>query len=98
MKAAMRYRPLGRSGIHVSPYALGTMNFGAMANSDHQAVAAIIHRALDAGINLIDTADVYSAGESEEIVGKAIKDRRDEVILATKFANPMGQGPNQRGG
>ena len=93
----MQYRPLGRSGIHVSPYALGTMNFGAMANNDHDAATAIIHRALDAGINLIDTADVYSLGESEQIVGKAIKGRRDDVVLATKFSNPMGQAPNQRG-
>jgi aryl-alcohol dehydrogenase-like predicted oxidoreductase len=98
MEAAMQYRPLGRSGIRVSPYALGAMNFGAMANNDHEAATAIVHRALDAGINLIDTADVYSAGESEEIVGKAIKSRRDDVVLATKFSNPMGQGPNQRGG
>ncbi|MFB7718442.1 aldo/keto reductase [Nocardia sp. NPDC056100] len=94
----MHYRPLGRSGIHVSPYALGAMNFGAMGNTDHDAVTAIIHRALDAGINLIDTADVYSVGESEEIVGKAIKGRRDEVVLATKFSNPMSYAPNQRGG
>jgi aryl-alcohol dehydrogenase-like predicted oxidoreductase len=94
----MHYRPLGRSGIHISPYALGTMNFGAMANNDHEAATAIIHRALDAGINLIDTADVYSHGESEQIVGKAIKGRRDEVVLATKFSNPMGHDPNQRGG
>jgi aryl-alcohol dehydrogenase-like predicted oxidoreductase len=93
----MQYRPLGRSGIHVSPYALGAMNFGAMANNDHDAASAIIHRALDAGINLIDTADVYSLGESEQIVGKAIKGRRDDVVLATKFSNPMGQAPNHRG-
>jgi aryl-alcohol dehydrogenase-like predicted oxidoreductase len=97
MEAAMQYRPLGRSGIHISPYALGTMNFGAMANNDHEAATAIIHRALDAGINLIDTADVYSHGESEQIVGKAIKGRRDDVVLATKFSNPMSQAPNQRG-
>jgi aryl-alcohol dehydrogenase-like predicted oxidoreductase len=98
METAMQYRPLGRSGIHISPYALGTMNFGAMANNDHEAATAIIYRALDAGINLIDTADVYSHGESEQIVGKAIKGRRDEVVLATKFSNPMSQAPNQRGG
>ena len=94
----MKYRPLGRSGIHVSPYALGAMNFGAMANDDHDAVTAIVHRALDAGINLIDTADVYSHGESEQIVGKAIRGRRDDVVLATKFSNPMGRTPNERGG
>jgi aryl-alcohol dehydrogenase-like predicted oxidoreductase len=68
-----------------------------MANNDHEAAAAIIYRALEAGINLIDTADVYSRGESEQIVGKAIKGRRDDVVLATKFSNPMGESPNQRG-
>jgi aryl-alcohol dehydrogenase-like predicted oxidoreductase len=94
----MQYRPLGRTGIHVSPYALGTMNFGVMANADHDEAIRIIHAALDAGINLIDTADVYSHGESEQIVGEAIKARRDEVVLATKFSNPMGDSPNQRGG
>jgi aryl-alcohol dehydrogenase-like predicted oxidoreductase len=93
----MRYRTLGRTGIQVSPYALGAMNFGAMGNADHDDSIRIIHRALDAGINLIDTADVYSRGESEEIVGQAIKARRDDVVLATKFANPMGESPNQRG-
>ncbi|MER5889579.1 aldo/keto reductase [Streptomyces sp. NPDC001941] len=94
----MQYRSLGRSGIKVSPYALGAMNFGALANNDHDAVTQMIHRALDAGMNLIDTADVYSLGESEEIVGKAIAGRRDDVVLATKFSNPMGQGPNRGGG
>jgi aryl-alcohol dehydrogenase-like predicted oxidoreductase len=94
----MRYRTLGRTGIQVSPFALGAMNFGAMANLGHDESIRIIHRALDAGINLIDTADVYSRGESEEIVGKAIKGRRDDVVLATKFANPMGEDPNRQGG
>jgi aryl-alcohol dehydrogenase-like predicted oxidoreductase len=94
----MQHRPLGRTGIHVSPYALGTMNFGVMANADHDEATRIIHKALDAGINLIDTADVYSRGESEQIIGEAIKGRRDEVVLATKFSNPMGDSPNQRGG
>jgi aryl-alcohol dehydrogenase-like predicted oxidoreductase len=93
----MRYRTLGRTGIQVSPYALGAMNFGAMSNPDHDDSTRVIHRALDAGINLIDTADVYSSGESEEIVGKAVKDRRDDVVLATKFANPVGDAPNRRG-
>jgi aryl-alcohol dehydrogenase-like predicted oxidoreductase len=93
----MHYRILGRTGIQISPYALGTMNFGAMFDTDRESSIAIVHRALDAGINLIDTADVYSRGESEEIVGKAIKGRRDEVVLATKFSNPMGDLPNQRG-
>jgi aryl-alcohol dehydrogenase-like predicted oxidoreductase len=93
----MHYRTLGRTGIQISPYALGAMNFGAMSNADHDDSIRIIHRALDAGINLIDTADVYSRGESEEIVGKAVKGRRDDVVLATKFSNPMGEAPNQRG-
>jgi aryl-alcohol dehydrogenase-like predicted oxidoreductase len=93
----MRYRTLGRTGIQVSPYALGAMMFGAMGNPDHDDSIRIIHRALDAGVNLIDTADVYSSGESEEIAGKALKGRRDDVVLATKFANPMGDAPNQRG-
>jgi aryl-alcohol dehydrogenase-like predicted oxidoreductase len=93
----MRYRTLGRTGIQVSPYALGTMNFGRFATADHDDASRIIHRALDAGINFIDTADVYSNGESEEIVAKALAGRRDDVVLATKFSNPIGQGPNQRG-
>jgi aryl-alcohol dehydrogenase-like predicted oxidoreductase len=93
----MHYRTLGRTGIQVSPYALGAMNFGAMANRDHSDSIRIIHKALDAGINLIDTADVYSLGESEEIVGQALKGRRDDVVLATKFANPMGEAPNRQG-
>ena len=94
----MEYRPLGRTGVHVSPLCLGTMMFGAWGNPDHDDSIRIIHRALDAGVNFIDTADVYSAGESEEIVGKAIKDRRDDVVLATKFFMPMGEDPNRRGG
>jgi aryl-alcohol dehydrogenase-like predicted oxidoreductase len=74
------------------------MMFGAWGNTDHDDSIRIIHRALDAGINFVDTADVYSAGESEEIVGKALKGRRDDVVLATKFFMPMGEDPNQRGG
>lgn len=74
------------------------MMFGAWGNTDHDDSIRVIHHALDAGINLIDTADVYSAGESEEIVGKAIKGRRDDVVLATKFFMPMGEDPNMRGG
>ncbi|MGK5739983.1 aldo/keto reductase [Micromonospora sp. URMC 103] len=93
----MRYRSLGRTGIQVSPYALGTMMFGALGNPDHDGSIRIIHRALDAGINLIDTADVYSYGESEEIVGKALKGRRDGVVLASKVHYPMGEDPNNRG-
>jgi aryl-alcohol dehydrogenase-like predicted oxidoreductase len=80
----MEYRTLGRTGMHVSQYALGAMMFGAMGNPDHDESIRIIHKALDAGINLVDTADMYSAGESEEIVGKALRGRRDEVVLATK--------------
>jgi aryl-alcohol dehydrogenase-like predicted oxidoreductase len=93
----MEYRPLGRTGVHVSKLCLGTMMFGAWGNPDHDDSIRIIHRALDAGINFVDTADVYSAGESEEIVGKALKGRRDDVVLATKFWGPMGEDPNQRG-
>ncbi|MDQ6729028.1 MAG: aldo/keto reductase [Actinomycetota bacterium] len=93
----MHYRTLGRTGIQVSPYALGTMNFGAMLNPGGEDSTRLVHRALDGGVNLIDTADVYSGGESEEIVGRAIKGRRDDIVLATKFSNPMGEGPNRRG-
>ena len=93
----MRYRTLGRTGIKVSPYALGAMMFGAVGNPDHDDSIRIIHKALDAGINFIDTADAYSRGESEEIVGKALKGRRDDVVLATKLHLPMGDDPNQGG-
>src|ERR1700730_17150508 len=93
----MRYRTLGRTGIKVSPYALGAMMFGAVGNPDHDESIRIIHKALDAGINFVDTADAYSGGESEEIVGKALKGRRDDVVLATKLHLPMGDDPNQRG-
>lgn len=93
----MNYRTLGRTGIKVSPYCLGAMMFGAVGNPDHDDSIRIIHKALDAGINFIDTADFYSRGESETIVGKAIKDRRDNVVLATKAHLPMGADPNQQG-
>ncbi|MGW3347056.1 aldo/keto reductase [Nonomuraea rubra] len=93
----MRTRPLGRTGIQVSPYCLGTMMFGRVGNPDHDDCVRIIHRALDAGINVIDTADVYSSSETEEIVGKALKGRRDDVILATKVNGPMGEDPNRAG-
>jgi aryl-alcohol dehydrogenase-like predicted oxidoreductase len=93
----MRYRTLGRTGIKVSPYTLGAMMFGAVGNPDHDESIRIIHRALDAGINVIDTAPAYSAGESEEIVGKALKGRRDDVILATKVHRVMGDEPIQGG-
>jgi aryl-alcohol dehydrogenase-like predicted oxidoreductase len=94
----MHYRSLGRTGIKVSPYCLGAMMFGKLANPDHDECLRMIHRALDAGINFIDTADRYSDGESEEIVGKALKGRRDDVVLATKVFGPMGDDPNRRGG
>ncbi|MFC9080032.1 aldo/keto reductase [Streptomyces sp. NPDC057062] len=94
----MKRRILGGTGMSVSEYALGAMMFGAMGNTDHDESIRMIHRALDAGVNLIDTADVYSAGESEVIVGKALKGRRDEVVLATKFGLPMGEDANRRGG
>jgi aryl-alcohol dehydrogenase-like predicted oxidoreductase len=93
----MKYRTLGRTGIRVSPYALGAMMFGAAGNPDHDDSIRIIHKALDAGINFVDTADAYSRGESEEIVGKALKGRRDDIVLATKLWMPMGDDPNQRG-
>src|SRR3954465_15747073 len=93
----MEYRPLGRTGVQVSKLCLGTMMFGAWGNTDHDDSTRIIHRALDAGINFVDTADVYSAGESEEIVGKALKGRRDNVVLATKVSVPMDDDPNHRG-
>ena len=80
----MRMRTLGGTGIKVSPYCLGAMMFGAWGNPDHQESIRIIHAALDGGINFVDTADVYSAGESEEIVGQALRGRRDDVVLATK--------------
>jgi aryl-alcohol dehydrogenase-like predicted oxidoreductase len=93
----MKYRTLGRTGIKVSAYALGAMMFGAAGNPDHDDSVRIIHKALDAGVNFVDTADVYSHGESEEIVGKALKGRRDDIVLATKLRLPMGDDPNQQG-
>jgi aryl-alcohol dehydrogenase-like predicted oxidoreductase len=93
----MDYRPLGRTGVKVSPLCLGAMMFGAWGNPDHDESVRIIHRALDGGINFIDTADVYSRGESEEIVAKALKGRRDQIVLATKVHGAMGSGPNRRG-
>ncbi|MFF9126637.1 aldo/keto reductase [Streptomyces sp. NPDC014889] len=93
----MKYRTLGRTGIKVSPYCLGAMMFGAIGNPDHDDSIRVIHKALDAGINFVDTADAYSHGESEVIVGKALQGRRDNVVLATKAHLPMGDDPNQRG-
>src|SRR6195952_80059 len=93
----MEMRTLGRTGVKVSPLCLGAMMFGAWGNQDHDDSIKIIHTALDAGINFVDTADMYSFGESEEIVGKALQGRRDDVILATKFHMPMDKDPNHRG-
>ncbi|MBF0687288.1 MAG: aldo/keto reductase [Cellulomonas sp.] len=91
------YRTLGRTGVQVSPLTLGTMNFGAWGNPDHEDSAAILHRALDAGINVVDTADVYSRGESETIVGKALAGRRDDVVLATKVHGRLSDEVNHAG-
>jgi aryl-alcohol dehydrogenase-like predicted oxidoreductase len=93
----MEQRMLGRTGVSVSKLCLGAMMFGAWGNTDHDESIRIIHRALDAGINFVDTADVYAAGESEQIVGKALKGRRDDVVLATKVHFPMGEEPNHQG-
>ena len=94
----MDYRTLGTTGTKVSPLCLGAMMFGAWGNPDHDDSIRVIHRALDAGINFVDTADVYSRGESEEIVGKALAGgRRDNVVLATKVHGTMGDDPNQFG-
>jgi aryl-alcohol dehydrogenase-like predicted oxidoreductase len=95
----MDYRPLGRTGVSVSSLCLGAMMFGPFGNPDHDDAVRIVHRALDAGINFIDTADMYSYGESEEIVGKALAGgRRDDVVLATKVGLPFGDDVNARGG
>jgi aryl-alcohol dehydrogenase-like predicted oxidoreductase len=94
----MQMRVLGSTGVRVSPLCLGAMMFGAWGNPDHDESARIIHRALDAGVNFVDTADVYAAGESEEIVGKALAGRRrDLVVLATKAHGAMGDDVNERG-
>ena len=94
----VEYRELGRTGVSVSPLCLGAMMFGAWGNPDHEDSIRVIHHALDAGINFVDTADVYARGESEEIVGKALKGRRDSVVLATKVHGGMHDtDPNMRG-
>ena len=92
----MEYRTLGQSGLKVSLVGLGTNNFG--GRSDEAASQRVIDAAVDAGVNLFDTADVYSAGRSEEIIGRGLKGRRDDVVIATKFRSPMGDGPNHQGG
>ncbi|MFF0171596.1 aldo/keto reductase [Micromonospora profundi] len=93
----MRYRTLGGTGIEVSTHCLGTMMFGAVGNPDHDDCVRIVHTALDEGINFVDTADMYGQGESEQIVGKALRGRRDDVVLATKVHFPMGEGRNRGG-
>jgi len=93
----MEQRTLGRTGVSVSTYCLGAMMFGRMGNPDHDECVRIMHRAFEAGVNFVDTADVYSRGESEEIVAKAIAGRRDDIVLATKFHAPMSEDPNMRG-
>jgi aryl-alcohol dehydrogenase-like predicted oxidoreductase len=99
----MEYRQLGRSGLRVSALTMGTMTFGGkgdfanVGNTETDEARRQVDMCLDAGINMIDTADVYSTGRSEEIVGEAIKGRRDDVLLATKVRMPMGPGPNDAG-
>jgi aryl-alcohol dehydrogenase-like predicted oxidoreductase len=93
----MRFRTLGSTGVTVSELTIGTSMLGALGNPDHDQCVEIIHAGLDAGINLVDTSDAYSRGESETIVGKALVGRRDEVVLATKFHVAMADGPNHSG-
>jgi aryl-alcohol dehydrogenase-like predicted oxidoreductase len=94
----VRYRFLGRTGVRVSEYMLGSMSYGSDGNTDESECIGIVHAALDRGINFIDTADTYSHGEAEQIVGKAISGRRDKIVLATKFRLPAGDGQNEQGG
>lgn len=93
----MLHRTLGSTGVQVSRFGLGTMVLGLWGNRDRDECRRIIHGALDAGVNLVDTADMYGAGENEEIVGAALRGRRDDVVLATKFHHPMGDDRNRRG-
>jgi aryl-alcohol dehydrogenase-like predicted oxidoreductase len=93
----VRYRALGRSGIEVSTLTLGTMMFGSWGNEDVEACVRMVDRAIDAGITTFDTADIYDAGHSEEILGQAIRGRRDGLVIATKCGNPMSDDPSQRG-
>jgi aryl-alcohol dehydrogenase-like predicted oxidoreductase len=95
---AMQYRTLGRTGVQVSTLVLGAMNFGRLGGTSQDDVDTLVGTALDAGINLIDTADMYGQGESEEMVGKAIAGRRDDIVLATKATLPMGDDRNRQGG
>ncbi|QLH22369.1 aldo/keto reductase [Streptomyces sp. Rer75] len=93
----MLYRTLGRTGVQASTLALGAMNFGAIGRTTQEEATAIVDAALEGGINVIDTADMYSGGQSEEMVGKAIAGRRDDIVLATKAGMPMGDEHNHRG-
>ncbi|MEU1048875.1 aryl-alcohol dehydrogenase-like predicted oxidoreductase [Streptomyces ambofaciens] len=93
----MQYRTLGRTGVQVSSLALGAMNFGSIGRTTQEEATALVDAALEAGINLIDTADMYGGGESEEMVGKAIAGRRDDIVLATKARMPMSDEPNHQG-
>jgi aryl-alcohol dehydrogenase-like predicted oxidoreductase len=93
----MQYRTLGRTGVRVSALCFGAMMFGGWGNTDEDECIRMLHAALDGGINFVDTADVYSEGRSEEVVGKGLKGRRDDVVLATKVHGEMGPGQNQRG-
>ncbi|MFJ6623424.1 aldo/keto reductase [Kitasatospora sp. NPDC091335] len=93
----MQYRTLGRTGVQVSSLALGAMNFGRIGRTSQDEATAIVDAAIAAGINLIDTADVYGGGDSEEMIGKAIADRRDDIVLATKAGLPTGEERNHRG-
>lgn len=93
----MQYRTLGRTGVQVSTLALGAMNFGAIGRTTQDEATAIVDAALDGGINVIDTADMYGAGESEKMVGKAIAGRREDIVLATKAVLPMSDERNHQG-
>jgi aryl-alcohol dehydrogenase-like predicted oxidoreductase len=93
----MQYRTLGRTGVQVSSLALGAMNFGTLGRTTQDEVTAIVDTALEGGINVIDTADAYSGGESEEMIGKAVAGRRDDIVLATKASLPMGEERNHQG-
>ena len=92
----MEHRTLGRTGIEVSAFCLGTMMFGAWGDTDEATCTAMVDLALAAGVNFIDTADVYDFGVAEQLLGRALRGRRDDVVLATKFALPTGAGYDQR--
>mgnify|MGYP001273261044 CR=1 FL=1 len=93
----MEMRVLGRSGVNISKFGFGSGMFGYFANSDQKECSAMVHKAIEAGINYFDCSDSYSYGEAETILGKALKGKRNDVVLATKFSLPFGDGPNQKG-